>query len=55
VPKSDNWRGIIFNRLKSLDWNTAIADVRPFLERPNEIDLLTIANYARLLRQTSQS
>jgi predicted nucleotidyltransferase component of viral defense system len=54
VPDHDNWRGIIYERLKSLDWNMALADVRPFMERPNEIDLLTIANFGRLLRQTSQ-
>jgi hypothetical protein len=54
IPEQDNWRGIIYERLKSLDWKTALADVHPFLERPNEIDLLTIANFARLLRQTLQ-
>lgn len=52
LPDAESWRGIIFERLKSLDWKAAIADVRPFLERPKEIDLLTIKNLGRLLRQT---
>ncbi|MDR3576129.1 MAG: nucleotidyl transferase AbiEii/AbiGii toxin family protein [Anaerolineaceae bacterium] len=52
VPDRDNWRGIIYERLKSLNWNMALADVRSFLERPSEIELLTIANFKRLLRQT---
>ncbi len=50
-PTPENWRGLIFNRLKTLDWNAALADVRPFLERPVEIDLLTLENLWRLLRQ----
>jgi hypothetical protein len=52
-PEPGNWQNIIYNRLKELDWNTALADVRPFLERPNEIDLLTIDNFKRLLHQTN--
>jgi hypothetical protein len=52
VPDRDNWREMIYERLKLLDWNMALADVSPFLERPSEIDLLTIASFGRLLRQT---
>jgi hypothetical protein len=37
--------------LKSLDWKLALADVRPFLERPEEIDLLTVDNMRRLLER----
>lgn len=51
LPMPENWRGLIFNRLKMLDWNAALADVRPFLERPGEIDLLTLENLGRLLHQ----
>lgn len=50
-PQSGNWRDLILNRLKILDWNAARTDVRPFLERPGEIDLLTLENLERLLRQ----
>lgn len=50
-PTPENWRGLIFERLENLNWPAALADVRPFLERPEEIDLLTIENMRRLLRQ----
>ena len=50
-PTADNWRKLILDRLESLDWTAALADVRPFLERPHEIDLLTQENLGRLLRQ----
>jgi predicted nucleotidyltransferase component of viral defense system len=50
-PTPENWRGLIFNRLQTVDWNTALTDVRPFLERPGEIELLTLENLRRLLRQ----
>lgn len=50
-PIQENWRDLIFNRLKSLDWGAALADVRPFLERPGEIELLTLENMRRLLQQ----
>ena len=52
LPDHENWRAIIYERLKLLNWNTALADVRPFLERPAEIDLLTIENLRLLLRQS---
>jgi hypothetical protein len=52
IPNPENWRGLIYVRLKNLDWKAALADVRPFLERPGEIDLLTIENLGRLLHQT---
>ncbi|MGD0005862.1 MAG: hypothetical protein ABSE06_16735 [Anaerolineaceae bacterium] len=53
-PSHENWRGLVFQRLKALDWKAALADVRPFLERPGEINLLTMENMARLLRQNNQ-
>ena len=48
-PTLDNWRNLIFHRLEKIDWGAALADVRPFLERPNEIELLTLENLGRLL------
>ncbi|MEA4906918.1 MAG: hypothetical protein VB089_04820 [Anaerolineaceae bacterium] len=49
LPTPENWRELIFNRLKTLDGETARSDVRPFLERPAELDLLTRENLGRLL------
>jgi predicted nucleotidyltransferase component of viral defense system len=53
APEPGNWRGIIYERLKTINWDAALADVRPFLERPQEIDLLIMANFRRLLHQTN--
>ena len=47
----ETWRARIYDRLKSLDWKAAVDDVRPFLERPEETEYLTIDNFARLLHQ----
>jgi hypothetical protein len=52
IPEPSTWRGLIYERLKTLDWKKALADVRPFLERPAEVDLLTIETLGRLLHQT---
>jgi hypothetical protein len=51
LPDAESWRGMIYARLKSLNWKAALADVCPFLERPGEINLLTIENLGRLLQQ----
>ena len=49
VPSSENWQQIVYLRLKDLDWTKSINDVAPFLERPDEIKLLTVDNFSRLL------
>ena len=45
----DNWRGEILRRIETLDWKRARADVRPFLERPHDIDLVSYATLKKLL------
>ncbi|HJX63253.1 MAG TPA: nucleotidyl transferase AbiEii/AbiGii toxin family protein [Polyangia bacterium] len=44
-----NWRGELRRQMKKLDWDRARADVRPFLERERDIDLLTKETLASLL------
>ena len=46
-----NWRNMVKDRLKKLDWEEARADVRPFLEKEREIELVTFDNFAGLLRK----
>lgn len=46
---SANWRGQILTRLRSLDWNSIAADVRPFVEPTFDLGLLTLANLERAL------
>lgn len=49
VMTAANWRGELRRRMKTLDWDRARADVRPFLERERDIDLLTKETLAGLL------
>jgi len=49
VPDEKNWRDILCQRLGRIDWKKSVADVKPFLERTNEVDLLTKENFERLL------
>ena len=49
VMTTANWRGELRRRMKKLDWDRARADVRPFLERERDIDLLTKETLAGLL------
>ena len=41
-PRPENWRKMIGGRLGDWDWKAGRADVRPFLERPEELELLTL-------------
>lgn len=50
-PSERNWREIIRERLLTLDWDRAAADVRPFLESSDVLDLLTRENVLRALRR----
>lgn len=45
---ADNWRAELARRLESLDWERARADVRPFLEREREIDLVSYETLKKL-------
>jgi hypothetical protein len=38
---SANWRGLIREKLETLDWKRALADVSPFLERPQDAALVS--------------
>ena len=45
----DNWRRIVSERIMRFDWPHVIADVKPFLERPGDLNLLTKENLQGLL------
>ena len=47
---SQNWRDILLDRVTRISWDEARGDVRPFLERENDIDLVTKENCVKLLR-----
>ena len=47
----ENWRATIRRRLDALAWDRVAADVRPFLEREADVELLTRENAVRLLSE----
>ena len=49
IPEEKNWRDILCQRLRNIDWKKSVADVKPFLERSNEVALLTQENIEKLL------
>jgi predicted nucleotidyltransferase component of viral defense system len=49
VANEQNWRDILCQRLRNIDWKKSVTDVTPFLERSNEVALLTKENFEKLL------
>lgn len=47
-----NWRSEIARRIEVLDWERARADVRPFLERERDVDLVSYTSIKKLLNPT---
>ncbi|MCX7014850.1 MAG: nucleotidyl transferase AbiEii/AbiGii toxin family protein [Candidatus Sumerlaeota bacterium] len=50
VMTATNWRDELRQRIAALDWKRARADVRPFLERTRDLDLVTADALVGLLR-----
>lgn len=46
------WRAAVLARMRSLDWAAVLADVRPFVERPSDLDLLARESVEKLLKGT---
>lgn len=49
VITPDNWRPVVRERVRSLDWPRVLSDVRPFVEPRADIDLLTLDNLLTVL------
>ena len=49
VVTAENCKFLVSEHLDNIDWNKTIADVQPFLEKPQEASLLTRENFTRLL------
>ena len=45
-----NWRDLIAMRLSEFDWNKVIADVKPFIEKQSDLQMLTLENLVKLLK-----
>lgn len=46
---STNWKDLLLQRLAAVDWAAARGDVRPFLERERDIDLVSMDALEKLL------
>lgn len=47
----NNWSSILAEKLDTIDWRRTVEDVRPFLERASEMEMMTKENVLKLLRQ----
>ncbi len=45
----DNWRSRLADRLEQFDWDRVIRDVKPFIERKADLQLLTKQNMMKLI------
>ena len=43
------WKTLVSRRLKNIDWFRVVEDVKPFLERAQDIEFLTRDNLLSLL------
>jgi hypothetical protein len=48
---AQNWRGLVCQRIDEFNWERVLEDVQPFLERPDDIALVTKENALRLLAE----
>ena len=50
----ENWRQHIVMRVSEFDWNKVVADVKPFIEKQSDLQMLTPQNLIKLLKDTAQ-
>jgi hypothetical protein len=48
LPEGDTWRGLVRQRIETVDWSQILKDVQPFLETQEQMELLTVSNLVRL-------
>ena len=46
----ENWKMQVFSRLQNLNWDEIVSDVSPFVEPSFDLNLLTLANFKRVLK-----
>lgn len=46
-----NWPLLVAERMRTIDWKRAVEDVRPFIERNRELDLMTRETILGLLKE----
>ena len=55
APTETNWRSLLAERLSRVDWDSARDDVRPFLERAAETELITRETVLSVLKPPGPS
>jgi len=53
VLTETNWRKVVWDLLEAADWKGVVEDVRPFIERPSEAELLSKDNLKQVLHKKS--
>ena len=48
----DNWKTLLLEKLRTVQWSQIRNDVRPFVESTENIQLLTLATFENLLDET---
>ncbi|MFO7871089.1 MAG: nucleotidyl transferase AbiEii/AbiGii toxin family protein [Kiritimatiellia bacterium] len=48
---SENWRSLILKKLETVDWAQALRDVMPFLERKQDVELVSRESLVPLLQK----
>jgi predicted nucleotidyltransferase component of viral defense system len=51
---SNNWQQHVAERIEQLDWEKVIADVKPFIEKQSDVQLLTKENLIKILTSYSR-
>ena len=51
----DNWRAILYKKVKTINWKAAREDVKSFLEKVHDIDLITEEHFANILLHSNHS
>lgn len=47
---TDNWRNEIITAISSLSWENVLTDLRPFIEKLQDLQMLTKDNLIKLLK-----
>lgn len=53
--KTENWKGYLIEKIKTLNYKKLADDVRPFLERPDEVELIKAENFLSVLERENEN
>lgn len=54
-PTAKDWKSLLLKKFDQIDWQKIVQDVEKFLERPEELSLLTKENLASLIKINEKS